>query len=43
MTDGMNNAKNDTNNVKQGMNNMRNDMNKKPLFIIIVEDKARCK
>ena len=43
MTDGMNNAKNDTNNVKQGMNNMRNGMNKEPLFIIIVEDKARCK
>ena len=43
MTDGMNNAKNDTSNVKQGMNNMRNGMNKKPLLIIIVEDKAMCK
>ena len=41
--DGMNNAKNDTSNVKQGMNNMRNGMNKKPLLIIIVEDKAMCK
>ena len=43
MIDDTNNYKNATNNVKQGMNNMRNGMNKKPLLIIIVEDKAMCK